>query len=72
MAEMFSDSEAQIIANMAQANIPALLAALIHFTGNADHLDGFPAPVSDVSTWGDENGGIPADKQAEAQALAAR
>ena len=71
MADTFSDSAAQIIAHMVDANIPALLATLIHFTGNADHLDDFPVPVTDVSTWGDENGGIPAAKQAEARALAA-
>jgi 4-hydroxyacetophenone monooxygenase len=72
MAGTFGDSEAAIIAHMAEANIPALLATLIHFTGTADHLDYFPVPVTDVSTWGDENGGIPAQKQAEARALAAR
>ena len=71
MAETFIDSEAQIIAHMEAANIPALLATLIHFTGTADHLDDFPVPVTDVSTWGDENGGIPAEKQAQARALAA-
>nr|WP_310525139.1 NAD(P)/FAD-dependent oxidoreductase [Polymorphobacter sp.] len=71
MAEAFTDSEADIRAHLEPANIPALLAALIHFTGNADHLDAFPLPVTDVSTWGDENGGIPADKQAEARVLAA-
>ena len=72
MAEPFSDSEATIAAHLEPTNIPALLATLIHFTGNADHLDAFPLPVTDVSTWGDENGGIPPEKQAEARALAAR
>jgi 4-hydroxyacetophenone monooxygenase len=71
MAQTFSDSETAIAAHMADANIPALLATLIHFTGTADHLDDFPVPVTDVSTWGDENGGIPPEKQAQARALAA-
>ena len=71
MAEPFTDAEATIFAHMEAANIPALLAALIHFTGNADHLDAFPLPVTDISTWGDENGGIPMEKQIEARALAA-
>ncbi len=71
MAEPFSDSKAAIVGLMETANIPALLATLIHFTGNADHLDAYPLPVTDVSTWGDENGGIPPEKQAEARALAA-
>ncbi len=72
MAEPFNESEAAIAAYLEPANIPALLATLIHFTGTADHLDNFPLPVTDVSTWGDENGGISPDKQAEARALAAR
>ena len=71
MAEPFAQTAAEITALLEPANIPALLATLIHFTGNADHLDGFPAPVSDVSTWGDENGGITPEKQAEARALVA-
>ncbi len=71
MAEPFSDSEADIATRLEPVNIPALLATIIHFTGNADHLDAYPLPVTDVSTWGDENGGIPLAKQAEARALAA-
>ena len=71
MAEPFSEDAAAIAELLAPANIPALLATLIHFTGNADHLDDFPLPATDVSSWGDENGGIPAEKQSEARALAA-
>jgi 4-hydroxyacetophenone monooxygenase len=70
MAEPFADDDAAIAAQLETANIPVLLATLIHFTGNADHLDAFPLPVSDITSMGDENGGIPADKQAEARALA--
>lgn len=72
MAEPFDDSAAAIRAQLEQANIPALLATLIHFTGNADHLDGFPLPINDVSTWGDENGGIPVAKLDEARELAVK
>ncbi len=70
MAEPFADPDADIGTALGAAHIPSLLAALIHFTGTADHLDGFPLPVNDPSTIGDEQGGIPADKQAEARALA--
>ncbi len=70
MAKPFADSDADVRAAIDAAHIPSLLAALIHFTGNADHLDGFPLPVNDPSNIGDEQGGIPADKQAHAKALA--
>jgi 4-hydroxyacetophenone monooxygenase len=70
MAEPFPDSDAAIGSHLEAAHIPALLAALIHFSGTADHLDDFPLPVSDISNIGDEQGGIPLAKQAEARALA--
>lgn len=70
MAEPFTDEAATIAGHLETANIPALLATLIHFTGNADHLDDFPLPVSDITSMGDENGGIPAEMQAAARALA--
>lgn len=70
MADAFADDDAAIRSSLEAAHVPALLASLIHFTGSADHLDGFPLPVADVSNIGDEQGGIPAAKQAEARDLA--
>ena len=70
MAVPFTDSDDAIRAQLGAAHVPALLASLIHFTGTADHLEGYPLPVADISNIGDEQGGIPAGKQAEARALA--
>lgn len=70
MAEPFTDSDAEIRAALEAAHIPALLASLIHFTGNADHLDDFPVPVADITNMADEHGGIPAERQAAARDLA--
>ncbi len=70
MAEPFTATDAEIRAALDAAHIPSLLAALIHYNGSADYLAGFPLPVNDPSAIGEEQGGIPADKQAEAKALA--
>ena len=70
MAEPFTDSDAAIGAAVAAAHVPSLLAALVHLTGSADHLDGFPLPVNDPSNIGDEQGGLPLERQAAARDLA--
>ena len=70
MAEPFTDDDAGIRAALEAAHIPALLASLIHFTGNADHFDGFTPPATGMGAVGDENGGIPADEQERARHLA--
>jgi 4-hydroxyacetophenone monooxygenase len=72
VAEPFDDSADAIRAHLEAAHVPALLASLIHFTGNADHLADFPAPVPNIENIGDEQGGIPADAQARARDLALR
>ena len=70
MAEPFNDDDAGLRAHLEAAHIPALLASLIHFTGSADHLGGFKPPVADLSAFGDEQQGIPAEQQARARDLA--
>lgn len=70
MAEPFADDDAVIRAALEAAHIPALLACLVHFTGNADHIKDFKLPVTDLSVVGDEHQGIPADQQARARDLA--
>jgi 4-hydroxyacetophenone monooxygenase len=52
-----------------QAHLPSLMMALVHLTGDASHLDGV-TPVYDF--FGDGQGGIPPEKQAEIRQLAAR
>ena len=70
MAEPFTDDDAGIRAHLEAAHIPALLASLIHFTGNADHLADFRPPAADLSAFGDEQQGIPVDQQQAARDLA--
>ena len=69
MTEAFTDDPAAIAAALAEAHVPSLLAALVHLTGSADHLDRFTPPAADFTA--DEQGNIPADQQAAARALAA-
>ena len=71
MAEPFTADDAAIHAALAEAHVPSLLASLIHFTGSAEHLAGFKPPASDLSAFGDEQQGIPADQQARAREMAA-
>ena len=52
-----------------QAHLPSLMMALVHLTGDASHLDGVK-PVYDF--FGDGQGGIGPDKQAEIRDLARR
>ena len=68
MTQAFTDSDLR--AALGAAHVPSLLAALIHITGTADHLAGFPLPIVDITNLRDEQGGIPPEKQAEARDLA--
>lgn len=68
----FDDDAAAIRHWLEAAQVPALLASLVHLTGNADHLAGFQPPSADMSAVGDENGGMPADQLAAARDLATR
>ena len=62
-------TDAEIDAALAGAHIPSLLAALMHLTGNADHLGGFDRPVYEF--FGDGQGNLPPEQQARARTLAA-
>lgn len=64
----FTDAELRDALN--DAHIPALLAACTHFAGSAEHLATFQPPVADMTSIGDEQGGIPLDQQARARDLA--
>ncbi|TRW14662.1 flavin-containing monooxygenase [Glacieibacterium frigidum] len=63
-------TDAELRAALRDAHVPALLAALVHFAGSAEHLAGFQPPVADMTSIGDEQGGIPLDQQARARDLA--
>ena len=54
---------------LADAHLPSLMMALVHLTGDAGHLDGVK-PVYDF--FGDGQGGIAPEKQAQIRELAER
>ena len=63
-----TDDDATIEAALVEANIPALMCALVHLTGDASLVRGDIRP--DNSFLGDAQGGIPEDVQAEMRARA--
>jgi 4-hydroxyacetophenone monooxygenase len=58
----------EVEAALAQAHLPSLLMALIHLTGDEALIDRYPRPVYDF--FGDGQGGLPAEAQADIRARA--
>ena len=61
-------SDAEIEAALAEANIPALMAALVHITGDPGHVRGEIRPANDF--FGDAQGNIDEASQARVRAVA--
>ena len=61
-------SGADLDAVLAEAHLPSLMMALVHLTGNTDHLTEARRPVYEM--FGDGQGGLPQAEQAAVRALA--